>query len=596
MPEKSDKPFNFWQELKRRKVVRVIIVYAAAAYVILELVSIIAEPFGLPEWTLKLVFVLLCVGLIISIILSWVYDITPEGVQKTKPAGKGSEPKIEKPSSNTGWKIVTYISIVIILGLLMINIFSRKKKPEETEKSIAVLPFENLSSDEENAWFSDGITDVIINQLSKISSYRVIGRISTLRYKEEKKSIPEIGGELGVNYIIEGTVQRQENEMRISVQLVRVKNEDHIWSDLYDRELNDIFIVQTDIAKRIAKELKTALTPEEKERVEKKPTENPEAYNLYLQGRFFWGKRTKEGLNKSVEYFKKAIAMDPDYALAYAGLADAYFIQGYWGWVPKEEGYALAEETILKALEIDNNLAEAHTVRGALYNYKEWNWERAREELEYAINLDPNYVTAHHYYSELLNILGENKKAREQINLAIELDPFLPVLHNMSAIYYYYNDRLEEAYDEYSTLQELDPEYGNGTLHWGKFYIHIRKNEYLKAVEEIKKALKMDPSFTIEAERVDALYSNSGINGVISRLIELVLQDSISNPITLARLYLMIDQREEALDCLEKGMEDKYKSIAFIYNNLDFKELRSEIRFQEMIRKLGLSDYAKEEL
>ena len=590
MPEKIH---TFWQELKRRKVIRVITVYAAAAFVILELVDIVAPSLGLPAWTLNLVIVLLCIGFILSIILSWVYDLTPEGVKKTKSVKE--DEKVERTFSSKGWKIATYISIAVIIGLILINILNRETKLEGLEKSFAVLPFENLSSDEENAWFSDGITDVIINQLSKISSYRVIGRTSTLKYKEEKKSIPEIGEELGVNYIIEGTVQRQENEMRISVQLVRVLNEDHIWSDLYDRDLKDIFNVQTDIAKRIADELKTALTPEEKELVEKKYTENPEAYNLYLQGRFFWGTRTEEGLSKSVEYFKKAIALDPDYALAYAGLADAYFIQGYWGWLPKEEGYAMAEETVLKALGIDNNLAEAHTVMGALHAWKEWNWEKARDELEYAINLDPKYVTAHHYYSELLDILGENKKAREQINRAIELDPFLPVLHNLSRAYYYNEGRLEYAYNEYNNLQELDPGYGNGAVHWGKFYIHIRKKEDLKAVEEIKKALKMDLSTDVEAGRADTLYNNSGIDGVISWLIELELQDSIPDPIKLARLYLMLGQKEEALTCLEKGLEDKYKSISLIYNLLDFNILRSETRFQEMIKKLGLPEYAKEE-
>lgn len=586
-------PFKFWQELKRRKVIRIIIVYAAAAYAILELVSIIAQPFGLPEWTLKFVFVLICVGLVISIILSWVYDITPEGVKKTKPVRK--DQKIEKPASSYGWKIATYISIVVIIGLLMINILSREKKFEELERSIAVLPFENLSSDEEQAWFSDGITDVIINQLSKISSYRVIGRTSTLKYKEEKKSIPEIGEELGVNYIIEGTVQRQEKEMRISVQLVRVLNEDHIWSDLYDRDLKDIFTVQTDIAKRIAEELKTALTPEEKERVEKKYTDNPEAYNLYLKGRFFWGRRTEEGLSKSVEYFKEAIALDPDYALAYAGLADAYFIQGYWGWLTKEEGFALAEETVLKALEIDNNLAEAHTVRGALYNYKEWNWEKAYEELELAVNLDPNFVTAHHYFSELLDILGENIKAREQIDRAIELDPFLPVLRALSARYFYNEGRLENSFDEYNTLQELDPGYGNVAVSQGKFYIHMMKNEDLKAFEELKKVLKIDSSTATEEEMVNTIYSNSGINGVISWLIELLLQETRSSPIALARLYLILDQKEEALACLGKGLEDKYQSIPLIYNGQDFSALHSDARFQEMIKKLGLPEYAKEE-
>jgi TolB-like protein/Tfp pilus assembly protein PilF len=589
----ADNPTNFWQELKRRRVIRVIIIYAAAAYVILELISIIAEPFGLPEWTLKLVFVLLCVGLVISIILSWVYDITPEGVQKTKPAGKESEPKVEKSSNNIGWKIVTYISIIIISGLLMINIFSREKKSEGLEKSFAVLPFENLSSDEENAWFSDGITDVIINQLSKISSYRVIGRMSTLKYKEEKKSIPEIGEELGVNYIIEGTVQRQENEMRISVQLVRVLNEDHIWSDLYDRDLKDIFNVQTDIAERIAEELKTALTQEEIERVEKEYTEIPEAYNLYLQGRFFWGTRTKEGLNKSIECFNKALELDPDYALAYVGLADTYFIQGWWGWIPLNTGFALAEENVFKALAIDKNLAEAHTVMGALYTWKYWDWEKARNELELAIELNPNFGTAHQYYSELLDIMGENKRAREEIDRAIEIDPFLPVLRALSGSYYYNEGRLENSFDEFDNILELDPKYGSGSAHWFKFFIHIRKKEDLKAVEEIKKALEVNPSTATEAEKIDSLYSNVGINGVISLLIELKLQDSVPSPYRLARLYLMLDQKEEALACLEKGMEDKYNRIPYIYNELDFLELRSDPRFREMIKKLGLSEYAK---
>ena len=592
MPDKSENQTNFWQELRRRKVVRVITVYAAAAFVILELVDIVSPALGLPSWTMGLVIVLLVIGLIISAILSWVYDITPEGVQKTKNTKKSRSAE----RSSYSWKIISYISIVVIVGLVIVNILSARKNSEgseDIEKSFAVLPFENLSSEEEHAWFSDGMTDVIINQLSKISSYRVIGRTSTLKYKEEKKSIQEIGQELGVNYIIEGTVQRQESEMRISVQLIRVMNEDHIWADLYDRELNDIFKVQTDIAKHIADELETALTPEEKESVEKKPTGIPEAYNLYLQGRFFWGTRTEEGLNKSIECFKKALELDPDYALAYVGLADSYFIQGWWGMIPKEEGFDMAEENVIKALEIDKNLAEAHTVMGALYTWKYWDWEKARNELELAIKLKPNYVTAHQYYSEILDIIGENDKARKEIDLAIELDPFLPVLRGQSAAYYINEGRLEESYIEENTIQEMDPDYGNGLVHQGKFYIHVRKKEDLKAVEELKKAFRMDPSTATEAERVDSIYRESGINGLITLLIDLELKDTKPDPVRLGKLYLFLDKKEEALLWLEKGVEERHTRIPFIFNDGFFHELHSEPRFRKLINKLGLSEYEK---
>jgi len=345
---------------------------------------------------------------------------------------------------------------VIILGIVFIPKLFRSE--EQPEKSIAVLPFENLSVDEDQVWFSEGITDVIINQLSKISGLRVLSRTSALKYKgnEGKESVLEIGKELGVNYIIEGTVQRQENKMRISVQLIRVLNEGHIWSGLYDREWKDIFDVQSEIAQRIAGELKTILTPEEKELIEKNQTKNADAYQLYLQGRYFWYRRTKEDLQRSVEYFEKALAIDPDYALAYAGLADAYFIQAFWGWLPWDEGTTRSKELAIKALDIDRNLAEAHTVLGAILNYKEWKWEEAQKELQLAIKLNPKFVTAHHYYSELQDILRHNSEARKHINIALQLDPFLPVLHSLSSGYYYNEGKLNESLNECLVLEELD--------------------------------------------------------------------------------------------------------------------------------------------
>jgi TolB-like protein/Tfp pilus assembly protein PilF len=484
---------------------------------------------------------------------------------------------------------------IVVVSLFVFNIIGGGKQTKALEKSIAVLPFVNLSSDEEQVWFSDGITDIIISQLSKISDLRVLSRTSTLKYSEEQKSIGEIGKELGVNFIIEGTVQRQENKMRISVQLIRVLNEGHLWSDVYDREWRDIFDVQSEIAQRIAEELKTVLTPEEKEQVENKQTENPEAYNLYLQGRFFWNKRTKEGLEKSVEYFEKAISADPNYALAYAGLADAYFIRAWWGWIPYKEGCKHAKDLAYHALQLDKNLAEAHTVLGALLHYNDWNWEEARKELELAINLNPNFVTAHHYYSELLDILREYDESRKQINLALELDPYLPVLRALSYSYYYNEGKLNNSMDECNILQDLDSSYAQGGIHRYKFYIYLRLKEDLKAVDELQKALQMDTANSEQAELVNEIYNKSGINGILNWRIELQLQNPNASPLSIARYYSILDQKEEALEWLEKAVDNNYPDVADINTNPDYDRIRSESRFQALIKKMGLTEYAKKE-
>ena len=289
----SGSPSNlgkFWQELKRRKVIRRNMVYAASGFVLLELVSIIAEPFGLPDWTLKLVFIILCIGFVISIILSWFYDFTPDGLERIKPIDTADDLIPEKPSQLLAWKITSYISIVIIIGLLVFNIVSGDKQsevPTNLEKSIAVLPFDNLSAGEEYSHIGDAITDEIIMELQKISEFdRVLSRSSTMQYKNIRPTIPEIAKKLGVNYIIEGSIQLQNEAVSIRVQVIRSEPEDHVWGDEYNGKWEDIFSIQDDIAKKVTSELKIVLSPLEIEQIEKKPTENIEAYNLYLKGNY----------------------------------------------------------------------------------------------------------------------------------------------------------------------------------------------------------------------------------------------------------------------------------------------------------------------
>jgi len=513
--------------------------------------------------------------------------------QKQK-SGKVLKQDYELRSShqkNLKTKII--VGSIIVLGLIIPGALFIPKlfTSVQIEKSIAVLPFENWNSDEEYMHLGDAITDEIILQLQYINEFdRVLSRSSTMQFKEERPTIPEIAEKLGVNYLIEGSIQRRKDSVTIRVQVIRAKNEDHIWGNKYDGKWEDIYSIQADIAKKVAEELKIVLTPLEIKRVEKKPTENPEAYNLYLQGRLFWYMRTEEGLQKSVEYFEKAISIDTSYALAYAGLADAYFIQAYWGWIPWKEGFIQSKELALKSLSIDKNLAEGHAVLGALLNYKELKWEEAREELQTAVELNPNYVTAHHYYSELLSILKKNNEARHQINLALKLEPFVPVLHALSSRYYYREGKLKESLDECRIIESLDPDYFFGSNYWAEFYIFIKLTEDIKAMEALRKAHSADSS---ESMLIKGVYSKSGINGLLNLVIELELKKSDPSPDKLALWYNMIGNKEEALNWLEKTIANQDPGFAALNNNPDLENLRSEPRFQDIIKILGLSEYQK---
>jgi tetratricopeptide (TPR) repeat protein len=307
-----------------------------------------------------------------------------------------------------------------------------------------------------------------------------------------------------------------------------------------------------------------------------------------LQGRFNIQKRTEDGFRKSIEYFEKAVAEDHDYALAYAGLADAYFLLPWYSQMPKQEAYAKSKEYVNKALEIDKNLAEAHAVLGGILTYDEWKWEEARKELKLAVELNPNFVPAHSYYSELLDILRENTEARKQINIALEIDPFFPLLHVLSAIYYFREGKYRESMDEYKVLQELNPA---GFYDWQIFHNYIGLGEDLKAVEIYQKILlsRSDTLMVKKVLLVKEIYSKSGKIGLWNFMLENAL--STPNPWGLATSYARVGRKEEALHWLEKYFENRPLLLPRINNDPQLEILRSEPRFQAMITKLGLSDY-----
>ena len=452
---------SFWQEIKRRKVIGVIPVYAAAAFALLELVDIIADPLGLPEGTIKLVLILLLIGLVITIILSWVYDITPEGVKKTKPSGEIDEKA--KPAESNIWKIATYVSIVIIIALIVLNISKSGKRAEiisKSEKTIAVLPFHNLSKDSTQIYFCDGIREEILNHLHKASPFTVRSRTSSDHYRDTEKTSSVIGEELNVNYLVEGSVGFEENQLKIWIQLIDAKNDEHIWSEDYIRERKQVFSIQSEIARKIAEELRVILSPDEIEKMESRPTENLQAYQAYLRGRYYIGQPhfSLQNWNLALQNFQQAVEIDTGFALAYAELARSNARLYYLRHDLSESRLMKSRQAAEKALELGPDQPRVHLALGYYYLYAYRDHKSALKHLEIAEKDLPNDVEIITGKADILASLGRWEEYIKLLDKASELSPREPSILTDLAFGLWLSRRYNDALNACNHAIALDPE------------------------------------------------------------------------------------------------------------------------------------------
>jgi TolB-like protein len=337
-------PQKFFSELRRRNVYKVAIAYAVVAWLLIQVATQVFPFFEVPNWTVRLVVLLMAIGFPIALIIAWAFELTPEGIKRTEDvvlAASARQPR------KHAWIIVVIVGAALSAGLFFIGRYTGQNTAstgdnELSAKSIAVLPFDNLSRDPDNAYFAEGVQDEILTRLAKVADLKVISRTSTQRFRSSPDNLPQIAKQLGVANILQGSVQKAADRVRVTVQLINATTDAHLWAETYDRKLIDIFAVESDIAKTIADTLQAKLSGSEKNAMAKKPTANPEAYELYLKGRFFWNKRTGADLKTGAEYFKQAIAKDPNYALAYAGLADCYVLLSAYGVSTPQESCPLA--------------------------------------------------------------------------------------------------------------------------------------------------------------------------------------------------------------------------------------------------------------
>jgi TolB-like protein len=586
---------HFLQELKRRKVVNVITVYAASAFVILELVDILAPSLRLPDWTLNLVLLLLCVGFVIALILSWVYDVNPEGgIVKTKPADKVKAEDI--PKSSNGWRIASYISFVVIVGLIILNVVPGNKQANvltDLEKSIAVLPFENMSEDDEYAHIGDAFTDEIIMELQKIRSFdRVLSRSSTMQYSENRPTMPEMAEKLHVNYLIEGSIQRYENDVYVRVQVIQADPEDHVWGHEYEGKWEDIISIQDRIAYSVASELQLVLTQEEKLNIDKIPTENIEAYNEYLLGKYFYNQHTKGGFEEGLKHFKRAIQLDPAFALAYVYMADTYQFMVRYNWIVPDSVYDDAKEAIKKSIELDNTSGEAYAALGMFQIVFDWDLQSPEEQFQKAIRLNPNSAEIHTLYAQYLRWMARYDEGIEICKRAVELDPITPITTLWLGSMYFHAGLYDTAIHQQEKVLAMDPTAIYAYAHLA--YNYTLKSSYSRAVYYADKTL------SFESARIDPMLSSSmgwvyARAGKIEKAKEIMAyweelsKSQLVHPISIAMLHAALGEREKAFEWMYRAYEEKSGTMIYLKCGADnwFSDVSSDPRYTELLKKIG---------
>ena len=489
---------------------------------------------------------------------------------------------------------------ILLLSVVSYNLYQNYKDHFSEElviksyddKSIAILPFKNLSEAKEDEYFTMGVRTALQNQLNTLKGLKVISEKSMEKYIGSKMDPSEIAKEVGVTYLMDGSVQKHGDSIRIIINFINAKDNLQLNSMVFIEEFKNLLNLQGKIAKQVIEELNIKLSQEEVAQIEKIPTDNLQAYNLYIKGRFFWHLRTEEDLNRSIHYLNQAIKLDSTFALAYAGLADAYYIMPWYINVKDRDSvFNTAKEYAEKALAIDNNNAEAHATLGTILCYKDWNWEASEKEFKLAIQLNPNYATGHQYYSELLDILGRNKEARKEINFALQLNPNSRVMLSISAIMYKDEGLFEKAISEANKAKELNK--------FGLFlydiiigsYAYMGKDE--EAIKEFEERVKIDSNPHMETVKgLRDAFKESGMKGFYEFLIDSWLKsgEAIKNPVAMAHFYAFVGEQANALEWLELAYEQRNVGILGLKKDYAFRNLKNESRFIALLEKMGLAD------
>jgi serine/threonine-protein kinase len=568
-------------ELKRRRVFRALIGYAIVVFAILQVVEPVMHGLKLPEWTLSFVVIALAVGFPVTLVLAWVFDLSSGGIERTLPV---------RPEGLGAVRLALIVAGVTIAALVPAAAwqFTRPGRapaapPAPAAPSVAVLPFVNMSPSKDDEYFSDGITEEVINALANVEGLRVVSRTSAFAYKNKNLSVRQIGEELAVATVLEGSVRREGNALRLTAQLINATDGYHLWSKTYDRELKSVFAVEDELARAIA----DALTPRLLKQVAlvQQGTGNTEAHDLYLKGRHLWSRRTAEDLKEAMGFFKKAIAVDPRYGLAYAGLADCYILLAEYTGSPRAEAVSLARPLAFRALELGGDLAEAHASLG-LISLNDFEWATAEREFKRAIELRSGYATAHHWYALLLASLGRFAEAQAEAQRALELDPASPVVSNLVGVVHYESRDYERAIAAFRKTLEMNPGFSASREMLACAYAAAgRRAEAMAELDQIRASAVEHTA--MRAWILGAVGDAAGARKLMQE-VERHPDPIRSKPAMKAALYANTGEIERAFALLDEAYAERDWMLRDVKVNPLWDPLRKDPRFIRLLQQMHL--------
>lgn len=456
-------------------------------------------------------------------------------------------------------------------------------------RALAVLPLEDLSKDSRHEYFAEGMTEALITSLAKVKALRVISRTSTMQYKGARKSLPQIARELNVDAVIEGSVLRSGDRIRIAAQLIHATTDQHLWAESYERDFGDILSLQDEIARQVADEVRIVLTPEEKERLGIARPVDRRAHELYLRARYHWNKRTEQSVRKALSYYLAALDTDPTYAQGYAGLADSYNILGYYNALPPMEAYPKAKAAALKALELDHSLAEPHAALGVIKRDFEWDWSGADNEFERAVAMNPGYVESYHWRATLLSMLGRHGEAIQEKKKALLMDPLSVIIRTDLARMFYYHRDYDQALEHYKAAIDMNPNYAFAHLWLGSVY--LQKGWFGQAISELQTGVTHSDNNPYALAKLAHGYAWAGqredARRVFHQLNSLSKQRYVS-PYDIATVHLGLQETDNAFEWLERAVEERSLWLGYFNVEPQLDSLRADERFRQILHRVGL--------
>ncbi len=577
---------NFFAELKRRHVYKVAVAYAIVGWLVMQIAATVVPALHLSDAITSAVVLLVILGFPIALIIAWAFELTPEGLKRTEAADAAPIWR----STHRAWIYVVIIAGATSVGVFFLGRYTSSKLSESSQlpvKSIAVLPFENQNRDPDTEYLSDGIPESIINSLSQLPNLKVMSRNSVFHYKGKGMDAPAVAKELKVQAVLTGRMTQRGDGLSISVELINAQDNSQIWGQQYNRKLADVFAVQEEIAKEISEKLRLKLSGAKRQQLAKRPTENIKAFQYYMQGRSYINRQTREDLLEAIRYCEKAIEEDRNYALAYAGLADAYDNLGVRGYIAPIEGRRKAEEAARKALALDENLAEAHGALGLTYIlFAPSNFALGDRELRHAIELSPSLAVAHLYLGVSLARQGRLDESLEELPKARELDPLSSIIARLAALPYYLKRDYVRALELLRQANELGPALST-TFEIGIYIQNRLFNETLAELEKAKRERKSDPILICGTGMVYAAQGKRAEALQVIKELEEMSGASLSEAHWIAKIYATLNEKELAFSWLERGLATGAIGV-FYKDEPVWDTIRGDPRFADLLQRMGI--------